>query len=189
MPALPDVRFVQPKQDAQVHQAANVLFTQTGQGSRSSEGDVTHLAYAARAAFGTNGSGVKIGVLSDGVTSLATNPSLSGESRALVTSFAGVGGERYDVSFGADTKGAITLLQGVSENDPGETTASMDLAMIECAIGNAQAATMASATWVAKVSYCASNLRLGLIPNTRKPSGLPSQAPTNSSTTAQRADV
>jgi len=42
-----------------------------------------------------------------------------------------------------DTKGAITLLQGVSENDPGETTASMDLAMIECAIGNAQAATMA----------------------------------------------
>src|SRR3954454_3002116 len=40
--ALPDVTFVQPKQDAQVHQAApNVLVTQTGQGSRSSQGDIT----------------------------------------------------------------------------------------------------------------------------------------------------
>src|SRR5206468_12037141 len=72
--ALPDVSFVQPKQAAQVHQATpNVLLTQTGQGSRSSQGDVTHLAYAARAAFGVNGSGIKIGVLSDGVTNLATS--------------------------------------------------------------------------------------------------------------------
>ena len=72
--ALPDVSFVQPKQEAQIHQAVpNVTFTQTGQGSRSSEGDITHLAYAARAAFGANGSGIKIGVLSDGVTSLAAS--------------------------------------------------------------------------------------------------------------------
>src|SRR5712691_4085326 len=72
--ALPDVSFVQPMQEAQLHQAApNVLFTQTGQGSRSSQGDVTHLAYAARAAFGVDGSGIKIGVLSDGVTNLATS--------------------------------------------------------------------------------------------------------------------
>jgi hypothetical protein len=72
--ALPDVSFVQPKQEAQIHQAApNVLFTQTGQGSRSSQGDITHLAYAARAAFGANGTGIKIGVLSDGVTNLATS--------------------------------------------------------------------------------------------------------------------
>src|SRR4051794_2889159 len=50
--ALPDVDFIQPKQDAQIHQAApSVFFTQTGQGSKSSEGDITHLAYAARAAF------------------------------------------------------------------------------------------------------------------------------------------
>src|SRR4051812_33966434 len=42
--ALPDVSFVQPQQQAQIHQAApNILFTQTGQGSRSSQGDVTHL--------------------------------------------------------------------------------------------------------------------------------------------------
>src|SRR4051794_31312422 len=72
--ALPDVSFVQPQQQAQIHQAApNIIFTQTGQGSRSSQGDVTHLAYAARAAFGANGSGIKIGVLSDGVTNLATS--------------------------------------------------------------------------------------------------------------------
>jgi hypothetical protein len=37
----------------------------------TSEGDVTHKADVGRAAFGANGTGVKIGVLSDGVTSLA----------------------------------------------------------------------------------------------------------------------
>ncbi len=37
-----------------------------------SEGDKTHRAEAARSAFGVNGTGVKIGVLSDGVDSLAT---------------------------------------------------------------------------------------------------------------------
>ena len=37
----------------------------------TSEGDVTHKANVGRAAFGANGTGVKIGVLSDGVSSLA----------------------------------------------------------------------------------------------------------------------
>ena len=45
----------------------------TGRGSRSSEGDLTHLAVAARAAFGTTGAGIKIGVLSDGVRNLAAS--------------------------------------------------------------------------------------------------------------------
>jgi hypothetical protein len=99
--ALPGVSFVQPRQDAMLtrwrgpvaragvgRRAAvarflssafgqtahpNVLFTQTGQGSRSSEGDITHLAYAARSAFGADGTGIKIGVLSDGVTNLAAS--------------------------------------------------------------------------------------------------------------------
>src|SRR5262245_1067432 len=52
---------------------SNVVVTQTGQGSRSSEGDVTHLAFAARQAFGVNGTGIKIGVLSNGVTNLAVS--------------------------------------------------------------------------------------------------------------------
>ena len=47
--------------------------TPTGQGSRSSEGDVTHLAFAARGAFHIDGSGVTIGVLSDGVRNLAAS--------------------------------------------------------------------------------------------------------------------
>lgn len=42
-------------------------------GSKLSEGDKTHRASAARGAFGVDGTGVKIGVLSDGVTSLATS--------------------------------------------------------------------------------------------------------------------
>src|SRR5262249_18307672 len=39
-------------------------------GSISSEGDTTHKAALARETFGVNGSGVKIGILSDGVTNL-----------------------------------------------------------------------------------------------------------------------
>jgi hypothetical protein len=73
----PDVIFVEPRQDAQVSQAATSLIgvslPPTGQGSRSSEGDVTHLAFAARGAFHVDGSGLKIGVLSDGVRNLAAS--------------------------------------------------------------------------------------------------------------------
>lgn len=43
----------------------------TGQGSVTTEGDLTHRAYDARGTFLTNGSGLKIGVLSDGVSSRA----------------------------------------------------------------------------------------------------------------------
>jgi len=70
-----DVVFVQPRQDAVVsgQDVTTNFAVATGQGSRSSEGDVTHLAFAARGAYHVDGSGVKIGVLSDGVTSLAAS--------------------------------------------------------------------------------------------------------------------
>ena len=42
-------------------------------GSVNSEGDVTHKANLARSVFGIDGTGIKIGVLSDGVTSLAAS--------------------------------------------------------------------------------------------------------------------
>jgi hypothetical protein len=42
-----------------------------GQGSVETEGDYTHLTYEARGVYGVNGAGLKIGVLSDGVTSAA----------------------------------------------------------------------------------------------------------------------
>ena len=45
----------------------------TGQGSKTSEGDLTHRAFDARMAFGVNGAGIKIGVLSDGVSNLAAS--------------------------------------------------------------------------------------------------------------------
>lgn len=41
-------------------------------GSATSEGDVTHKVDVARSTYGADGTGIKIGVLSDGVTSLAT---------------------------------------------------------------------------------------------------------------------
>src|SRR5262252_1309967 len=68
-----DVIFIQPRQDAMISQATTNLVAPTGQGSRSSEGDVTHLAFAARGAFHVDGTGVKIGVLSDGVRNLAAS--------------------------------------------------------------------------------------------------------------------
>ena len=72
-----DMLFVQPKQEASVsgQQATPNLVAATGQGSRSSEGDVTHLAFAARGAFHIDGTGLKIGVLSDGVRNLAASQS------------------------------------------------------------------------------------------------------------------
>ena len=50
--------------------------TGTGVGSRSTEGDVTHRAAAARGTFHIDGTGVKIGILSDGVTNLAASQAL-----------------------------------------------------------------------------------------------------------------
>ena len=68
----PDVLFVQPRQAASVagQDVAFNLVAPTGQGSRTSEGDVTHLAFAARGAFHVDGTGIKIGVISNGVSSL-----------------------------------------------------------------------------------------------------------------------
>lgn len=45
----------------------------TGQGSVSTEGDLTHRTFDARGVYGVNGAGLKIGVLSDGVTTSATS--------------------------------------------------------------------------------------------------------------------
>jgi len=50
---------------------ASQPFVTSGVGSVTSEGDATHGAATARATFHVDGTGVKIGVLSDGVTSLA----------------------------------------------------------------------------------------------------------------------
>ncbi len=58
--ALPEVRFIGPKQGFLVNT-----------GSATSQGDVAHAAASARSTYSINGTGVKIGVLSDGVESLA----------------------------------------------------------------------------------------------------------------------
>ena len=57
---LPEVRRVGPKENAVV----NI-------GSATSQGDAAHAADAARTIFGIDGTGVRVGVLSDGVDSLA----------------------------------------------------------------------------------------------------------------------
>lgn len=83
--ARPDVRFIEP-----------AAVAQTNTGPVTSEGDRTHRANTARATFPTNGgSGVKIGVLSDGVASLAAsiaNGNLNA-SATVLASQAGSGDE------------------------------------------------------------------------------------------------
>ena len=90
--AFPEVIFISPKQEARTQgsrynlgnnfmtRAARVkanlavmlqATVRTGQGSVTTEGDLTHRAFDARGTFGVNGAGLKIGVLSDGVTNLA----------------------------------------------------------------------------------------------------------------------
>ena len=49
------------------------MVPQVQTGTTNSEGDTTHRAISARSAFGVDGTGVKIGVLSDGIKSLATS--------------------------------------------------------------------------------------------------------------------
>jgi hypothetical protein len=95
--ALPQVVFVQPQQRAStagisapplrrvldrrklsglLRGALTAQAVTLGQGSKTSEGDVTHKAVNARATFNIDGTGVKIGVLSDGVRSLAASQAL-----------------------------------------------------------------------------------------------------------------
>ena len=77
--ALDDVRFVQPKQEsftqrfADREQLPNFV---NGVGSKTTEGDKAHRAYAARGAFHTTGAGIKVGVISDGVRNLAASQAL-----------------------------------------------------------------------------------------------------------------
>jgi hypothetical protein len=65
--------------------------TCTGRGSVTSEGYATHRVADTCASFGVTGTGVKIGVLSDGVTSLAQSQA-SGDLPADVTVLAGQSG-------------------------------------------------------------------------------------------------
>jgi hypothetical protein len=101
--SFPDVIFIAPKQQAITQQPATAsraatarrlssgfeqhaatvrqklsqaLTNGTGQGTQTSEGDATHRAADARGGFGISGVGLKIGVLSDGVTSLAFSQAL-----------------------------------------------------------------------------------------------------------------
>jgi subtilisin family serine protease len=64
----------------------------TNTGSVISQGDLTHRAMDARAAFGTTGAGIKIGVLSDGVASLG-NSRASGNLPPVTVLSAGAGDE------------------------------------------------------------------------------------------------
>ena len=93
---LPGVLFVSPVQLAQtasmkprplrpphreerialVRRNLELALQSANAGSKTSQGDVTHKAATARSTFNIDGTGVKIGVLSDGVTNLAASQAL-----------------------------------------------------------------------------------------------------------------
>jgi hypothetical protein len=92
---LPEVVFIQPKQMAYTNRAlGNAMNRIAGMVETSAlvaEGDVVHLASRMRTDYGANGGGVKIGVLSDGVASLAISQAKG--SLGDVTVLAGQTGE------------------------------------------------------------------------------------------------
>ena len=94
-----DVRWIRPADEC-----ANSLGTVT------TEGDTTHLAAAARTTFGADGAGVKIGVLSDGVNSLAA--SVANGNLHTVTVLSGQAGS------GDEGTAMLEIVQDISQTDP-----------------------------------------------------------------------
>ena len=94
----------------------------TGQGSVTTEGDATHLAAQARGVFGINGSGLKIGVLSDSanVTTAATNAQSTGD---LPPTCPGPGGPclkiLQDSFHGNDTDEGTAMMEIIYDMAPG----------------------------------------------------------------------
>ena len=89
------VRSVRPAEEPVVNTASPSDSAITSSvGAASSEGDKTHLAEQARTTFNVNGTGVKVGVLSDGVDNLATSVT-SGDLSAVtvIPGQAGAGSE------------------------------------------------------------------------------------------------
>ena len=113
----------------------------TGQGSVTTEGDATHLAARARGVFGVNGSGLKIGVLSDSAnaTGAATAAQKTGD---LPATCPGPGGP------------CLTILQdGLGFNETDEGTA-----MLEIVYDMAPGASLYFATADASEAGFASNI-------------------------------
>jgi len=93
-----------------------------GQGSVESQSDITHRAYDARGAFGINGAGLKIGVLSDSVNN--TGALTSGQASGDLPPTCGVGVPAacmtvvQDLSSGGSDEGAA-MLEIVHDMVPG----------------------------------------------------------------------
>ena len=67
-----DITAIRPHHEAMLNGAARQLPSSIG--STASEGELTHRADLARSAFGVDGTGIKIGVLSDGVDQPRAEP-------------------------------------------------------------------------------------------------------------------
>jgi Subtilase family len=84
-------------------------------GAVNSQGDAAHRANLARSTFGVNGTGVKVGVLSDSVRYLA-NSQASGDLPANVTVLPGQSGIRAD---GSDIGEGTAMLEIIYDLAPG----------------------------------------------------------------------
>jgi len=156
--SLPDVRFVQPKQEMLTQRVEErrdrrrttvrsalrtvALRTVTMAGGVTSEGDAAHRAAEARTAFGATGAGVTIGVLSDGVVGLAASQA-SGDLPPTCPQPAGAS--------------CITVLAG--QGGPATTGEAEGTAMLEIIHDLAPGARLIFATGVNGLSSFAQNIR------------------------------
>jgi hypothetical protein len=151
--ALPQVIFVQPKQEALTQRqrlATSVRHAVQGRsgvltnaGAKTSEGDATHRAVEFRAAFpSADGTGVKIGVLSDGVVGLAASAAT---------------GDLFPLCTGAPAPTCVTVLSG--QAGPTTTGSAEGTAMLEIIHDLAPGAQLYFATALNGISSFAQNIR------------------------------
>ncbi len=147
-------------------------------GSVNSQGDITHSANIAKTISGANGTGVKIGILSDGVNSLAARQA-TGDLPANVTVLpgqAGVGDEGtamleivYDVAPGAQLyfATAATSIAGYAQNIRDLRTAGCNIIIddyvyyVETPFQNGQAPSVISTTNAGVVVQAVNDVTVG----------------------------
>lgn len=112
-----EVTFISPAHKAEVNRVRPEPFAPLAPltGTVNSEGDVTHRAQQARAAFAVNGTGVKVGVLSDSVRYLAQTQA-TGNLPANVTVLPGQSGV---LAAGGDIGEGTAMLEIIHDLAPG----------------------------------------------------------------------
>ena len=121
--ALEEVRFIRPAEQAVTRQALRTAAFVDDIARRAvdaTEGDAAHRADAARRTHGVDGTGIGIGVVSDGVATLAARQA-TGDVASRVTVLPGQAGGAFDLRCGGRSSGdeGTAMLEIVHDLAPG----------------------------------------------------------------------